>query len=141
MIPILHPASSASTFPSPKPCNAPTPYTDDAGQLWLSPSPPLPPSASLADRLAAWRASPVANQSAWLEFNAQTCAISPDDHRTRERETWAKMDAERVARLREGLIASLERAEERGNLSLPASQKGTRGLVFTAGNAVSPRST
>lgn len=72
-------------FPPPQPCNAPTSYQDGDGQLWLSPSPALPLTATLAERIATWRASPIANQSTWLDFNAQTCTISPSDHRERER--------------------------------------------------------
>lgn len=73
-------------FPPRPPCNAPSSFVDDSGQVWLSPSPALPLSATLADRIADWRAAPVANQSVWEEFNAQTCTISPSDHRIRERE-------------------------------------------------------
>ena len=122
-------------LPPPEPCNAQTSYQDDAGQVWLSPSPALPITATLKSRIAEWRASPVANQTVWLDFNSQTCNTSPADHRARERETWAAIDPTRVVELREQLIASLERALARGNLTVPKTQRGTRGIVFTAGNA------
>lgn len=50
-------------------------------------------------------------------------------------QTWATIDAARVVTLREQLIASLDRAATNGNLTLPSQLKGTRGLVYTAGNA------
>lgn len=178
-------------FPAPSPCNVLTTFADSEGTEWESPSPPLAQSASLQDRLHAWRNSPVANQSVWLDFNSQTCTISGPEHRTSEREVslgpppqllialhpalgsqggrvapvhsrlrlttfsllclpsirtfdasphdsaqvWKGIDSERILELREQLISSLELADAAGNLTIPDSQKGTRGIVYTAGNA------
>ncbi|GAA5902632.1 hypothetical protein JCM8208_007024 [Rhodotorula glutinis] len=137
-----------SPFRPRRPCNALTTSIvalspDSPPQRFLSPSPPLPPSAPLSTRLDAWNLSPLAPPELWTRFGRQTCgnpSVRRNANRLHVRDseaTWAKMDVERVRGIRQELSGVLVRAEEEGRLSESASEetRGTRGIVWTAGNA------
>lgn len=134
-----------------RPCNALTESfvtlsPDSPTQRFLSPSPPLPPDAPLSARLDDWLSAPLATQELWTQFNKQTCA-NPSVRRTanslhvRESSaTWAGMDVERVRGIREEFAGVLRAAQDEGRLpewtEERKSTRGTRGIVWTAGNAV-----
>ncbi|GAA5960708.1 hypothetical protein JCM3765_007298 [Sporobolomyces pararoseus] len=135
-------------FTSRRPCNQltlslslpPASATpSDKIEQWLSPSPPLHPSASLDDRIEAFLDSPLSTHSVHLEFNAQTCS-SPSIiyntnqlHKRNNLEFWEGLKFERIREIREEIVTVLRNAEKEGRLTVEESVK--RGLVWTAGNA------
>ncbi|GAA5872602.1 hypothetical protein JCM8547_003707 [Rhodosporidiobolus lusitaniae] len=146
-------SSSSFSFSTRLPCNAlttsirhlasPHPFDNRTSQTWLSPSPPLPPTSSLSSRLEAWLSSPLAPPSDWTAFNLQTCG-NPSVRRNRNKvqfegskETWEGMDEERVGEIRRELVEMLRAREREGAMDewRKKGKKGTRGLVWTAGNA------
>lgn len=118
------------------------PSPNGHAQHWEIPSPPLPISASLSKRLAAWRASPLASRNNWTQVNAQQCGNEVvrrnlnHVHVRSSRETWEVFDdLRKVEELREELIGVLEKAGREGRLEV-GKERFSRGLVFTAGNVV-----
>ncbi|BGP14209.1 hypothetical protein JCM10213v2_002152 [Rhodosporidiobolus nylandii] len=119
------------------------PFRHPPTHYWLSPSPPLPLHASLETRLKEFLSSPLAAPDVWARFNRQTCG-NPSVRRNRNRvhveagrETWEGMGVERVRAIREELAGVLREAEASGRLEeyKKKGRKGTRGIVWTAGNA------
>ncbi|GAA5893045.1 hypothetical protein JCM6882_006924 [Rhodosporidiobolus microsporus] len=129
------------------PCNALTTTTETLPsgdtQTWLSPSPPLPFSAPLSARLSSWLSSPIADPTTWQRFDRQTCgnpSVRRNANKVHVRENekvWSETGEEKVRELRRELAGVLERAEEEGRLGEweEEGKKGTRGIVWTAGNA------
>ncbi|BGO98054.1 hypothetical protein NBRC10513v2_002054 [Rhodotorula toruloides] len=112
-------------------------------QRWVSPSPPLPPSTPLEARLSDWSSAPTAPYSDWLRFNKQTCG-NPSTRRNRNnlhardnQAAWEDLGGAEVQRLRSEFRAVLVDAETAGRFEdwRKSDRKGTRGLVWTAGNA------
>ncbi|GAA6052517.1 hypothetical protein JCM3770_003805 [Rhodotorula araucariae] len=144
--------NTSTIFTPRRPCNAVTlslvrsfsnPSPDAPLETWLSPSPPLPPSAPLSARLDAWLAAPLAPPDVWARFSAQTCN-NPSVRRNanalhvRESEpTWARMGIDEIKSARSELVGVLRTAEAAGRLEEwnREGKRGTRGLVWTAGNA------
>ncbi|GAA5840711.1 hypothetical protein JCM11251_004188 [Rhodosporidiobolus azoricus] len=135
------------TFSPRLPCNAltSTAQTLLSGrtQTWLSPSPPSPLTATLDERLSTWLSSPIANHTTWTRFNRQTCG-NPSVRRNQNKlhfrknyQAWPETSAEKVEALREELTAVLRKAQEEGKFEewQKEGKKGTRGIVWTAGNA------
>lgn len=118
-------------------------------QDWISPSPALARSASLNDRLKAWLAAPVGTAETWAAFNSLTCG-NPSVRREQNqlhfrnnREFWNGIDADRVRAIRQELAGVLRAAERDGRFDEVAgtdSGPPKRGIVWTAGNAVSGHS-
>ncbi|GAA5834635.1 hypothetical protein JCM9279_007068 [Rhodotorula babjevae] len=145
---VYNSTSRHSPFRPRRPCNILTTSLvalspDSPPQRFLSPSPPLAPSAPLSARLDDWLSSPLVPPELWTQYSKQTCG-NPSVRRSANRlhvrdsaATWAQMDVERVRGIREELAGVLRQAEEEGRLSEWASEgkKGTRGIVWTAGNA------
>lgn len=111
---------------------------------WESPSIPLPLSASLSSRIAAWRlASPSAPREVWTAFNAKACD-NPSVRRSKNNihthdkgeKSWSGLSEDAVREVRENMIGALEDAEREGRLGVRDVERGRRGIVFTAGNAV-----
>jgi hypothetical protein len=116
-------------------------------QDWISPSPALPRSADLNDRLEAWLASPVGTSKTWTAFNSLTCG-NPSVRREQNQlhfrnnlEFWNAIDEDRVGELRRELVGVLRVAQRDGRLAqvVPDSDAPKQGIVWTAGNAVSGR--
>ncbi|BGP30434.1 hypothetical protein JCM10296v2_002189 [Rhodotorula toruloides] len=112
-------------------------------QRWASPSPPLPPSAPLEARLSDWSSAPTAPYPDWLRFNKQTCG-NPSARRNRNhlhvrenQAAWEDLGGREVQRIRNEFRAILVGAEKAGRFEdwKTPGRKGTRGLVWTAGNA------
>lgn len=139
--PLLH-------FNDPKPCNRLS-TTRVNGTVWMSPSPALPTYATLNDRLTAWLQSPLSSHANWTAFNNQTCGSSHvaraanQLHDRQNQATWQAMDAVEVAKLRYELVGMLRNASVDGKIpkrpTADPSERSSQGIVFTAGNAVSPR--
>jgi len=148
---VYNSTSSNSPFRSRRPCNAVALShvalsPDSPAQRFLSPSLPLAPSAPLSTRLDDWMSSPLAPPELWSQFSKQSCG-NPSVRRSANRlhvrdsaATWAQVDVERARRIREELVDVLRRAEEEGRLYEWANdgKRGSRGIVWTAGNAVRP---
>lgn len=116
---------------------------DAAGHAWQSPSAPLPLSATLASRIAAWRlASPLAPRDDWVAFNNRTCAnasVRRAANKLHTRETgepsWRELTPGKIAEVREAMIGVVLDAERDGRLAVRDEERGRRGIVMTAGNA------
>ncbi|KAK4691722.1 hypothetical protein P7C70_g9285, partial [Phenoliferia sp. Uapishka_3] len=141
-------SSSSTTFSADNNCallshSPPTPFQfSPTKPHFESPSLPLPLSAPLADRIKAWRStSPSAPRSKWVEFNNKTCnnpsvrRSANKLHEEQGEKMWSLQSEEEIKEVRERLISVLEEASASGQLSLKDSEKGKRGIVFTAGNA------
>ncbi|KPV76673.1 glycosyltransferase family 71 protein, partial [Rhodotorula graminis WP1] len=148
LVVVYNSTSRHSPYRPRRPCNALTASLvalspNSSAQRFLSPSPPLPPNTPLSTRLDDWLSSPLAPPELWTQFGRQTCgnpSVRRNANRLHVRDseaTWAQMDVERVRGIREELSGVLRRAEEEGRLSRWASEdsSGTRGIVWTAGNA------
>ena len=118
-----------------------------SSQDWISPSLALPRSATLHDRLEAWLAAPVGSAETWTAFNSLTCG-NPSVRREQNQlhfrnnlEFWNGIDENRVRAIRQELVGVLRAAERDGRLAgvIPDSDPPKRGIVWTAGNAVSGR--
>lgn len=115
-------------------------------QDWISPSPALPRSATLNDRLEAWLAAPVGTSTTWTAFNSLTCG-NPSVRREQNQlhfrnnlEFWNGIDDDRVRAIRQELVGVLRTEERNGRFDEAASSgPPKRGIVWTAGNAVSGR--
>ena len=113
------------------------------GRRWEAPSVALPLEATLETRMMAWRESPIANGSDWRVFNDEAC-VNESAYRNenvvlkeKAEEVWTFLDSkDRVQEVREELIGVLEKAEREGRLEVREEEKGRRGIVLTAGNAV-----
>ncbi|KWU45631.1 hypothetical protein RHOSPDRAFT_32939 [Rhodotorula sp. JG-1b] len=111
-------------------------------QDWISPSPALPRSATLDDRLEAWLAAPVGTSKTWNAFNSLTCG-NPSVRREQNQlhfrnnlEFWNGIDEDRVRELRQELVGVLRTEERNGRFDAVASSGPLkRGIVWTAGNA------
>lgn len=109
---------------------------------WFSPSPPLPRTASLSARLEDWLAAPVGSYDLRREFNLLSCG-NPSVRRQRNQlqvrengDLWRSLAPEQIREIRRELVQVLRVAERSGRFAEPEDRKGTRGLVWTAGNAV-----
>lgn len=111
---------------------------------WPSPSPPLPRDADLSARLDAWLTAPVGTYDTWREFNLLSCG-NPSVRRERNQlhvrqnaDFWRAVSGDDVVEKRQELADVLRKAEREGRLDewQDPERKGTRGLVWTAGNAV-----
>lgn len=119
-------------------------------QDWISPSPALPRTATLNDRLEAWLAAPIGNPETWTAFNSLTCG-NPSVRREQNQlhfrnnhEFWNGIDEDRVRAIRQELAGVLRAAEQDGRFDRAAGidySPPKRGIVWTAGNAVSGRET
>ncbi|GAA5998650.1 uncharacterized protein JCM10292_007130 [Rhodotorula paludigena] len=137
--------AAALGFEPRKPCNALTTSLapSSSSSPFLSPSPPLPPSAPLADRLSAWISAPLAPASAWSAFSAQTCGnpsvrrAANQLHFRENRARWDELGEGEVRRIRREMVERLRADERAGRLEewQDEGKKGTRGIVWTAGNA------
>lgn len=136
--------SPPTLFEQPKPCNRLT-TSRIHGQTWMSPSPALPLSASLSERLQLWLESPIAPQSNWTHFNRQTCGsehVTRATNKLHERgnvAVWRRQNEAQVVATRRELISMLKTAVQEGRipprLNDETAKHLTRGVVFTAGNA------
>ncbi|GAA5881197.1 hypothetical protein JCM1840_001282 [Sporobolomyces johnsonii] len=146
--------SSSFAFSPRQPCNSPAvtlslpPLSLNLSshtppQQWDSPGFAFPLSAPLSARLEHWLAAPLAPYNTWVTFNRQTCA-NPSVrrnanklHARENRGTWESMDEVRVREIREELVGVLRQAEQDRRLEewQEKGKKGTRGIVWTAGNA------
>ncbi|GAA5982409.1 hypothetical protein JCM11641_006974 [Rhodosporidiobolus odoratus] len=143
--------TSSFNFTPRKPCNQLTATVQrlsksifrPKSQTWLSPSPPLPLSASLSQRLDDFLSSPLAPPEVWTRFNRQTCG-NPSVRRNANKlhsganqKAWQGMDKHKVSEIRQELVGVLKKAEGDGMLEewRKEGKKGTRGIVWTAGNA------
>lgn len=118
---------------------------DGEGRRWEAPSVAFTLKATLEMRLAAWKQSPIANGSDWRVFNDETCgneSVRRNENvvlREKAEEVWRLLETgERIREVRDELVGVLERAEKEGKLVVREEEKGRRGIVFTAGNAVRP---
>lgn len=112
---------------------------------WISPSPALPRSASLNERLDAWLDAPIGSRATQLAFNSLTCA-NPSVRREQNQlhfrnnlNFWNAIDEERIRTLRQEAVAVLRNAQREGRVSdaaRHASDPDKQGIVWTAGNAV-----
>lgn len=57
-------------------------------------------------------------------------------HQRENLDKWDLVDEEQVGKVREELIDVVLQAERNGQLQVEESQKGRKGIIFTAGNAV-----
>ncbi|GAA5923059.1 hypothetical protein JCM1841_000298 [Sporobolomyces salmonicolor] len=146
--------SSSFSFSPRQPCNSPAvtlslpPSSLNLSspippQQWDSPSLAFPLGAPLSARLEHWLAAPLAPYQTWVTFNRQTCG-NPSVrrnanklHASENRGTWEGMDEVSVREIRAQLAGVLRQAEKDGRLEEWQEQgkKGTRGIVWTAGNA------
>ncbi|GAA5949842.1 hypothetical protein JCM21900_004220 [Sporobolomyces salmonicolor] len=146
--------SSSFSFSPRQPCNSPAvtlslpPSSLNLSspippQQWDSPSLAFPLGAPLSARLEHWLAAPLAPYKTWVTFNRQTCG-NPSVrrnanklHASENRGTWEGMDEVSVREIRAQLAGVLRQAETEGRLEewQEEGKKGTRGIVWTAGNA------
>ncbi|KAK9894544.1 glycosyltransferase family 71 protein [Cystobasidium minutum MCA 4210] len=115
---------------------------NDSGRQeeWVSPTPPLPLTATLRERLEALWNAPLGEPANWVKWNSQTCSRervkqAQNDWITQDAALiWHSLNSTDVKRYRKGMIDYLVECEKQGLMD-PANVGEGRGLVFTAGNA------
>lgn len=156
--PPLHSSDDPSfTFHPRSPCNALTlslSLSNSSSQIesWLSPTPPLPPNSTLSNRIASFLSAPLGSVETHKKWNRQVCSnenpsIKYNTNQLHSRENgdwWDTLSEEELRGKRAELVSVLERArkEDRvdefgGEIRKDEDDAGGRGMVWTAGNAVS----
>ena len=154
--PLLHFSDPLFTFSPRSPCNSLTLSLSlsNSSQLqsWLSPTPPLPPNSTLSNRISSFLSAPLGSVQTHKKWNEQTCSNENPSikyntnqlHSRENRDWWDTLSDEEVRGKRQELVSVLERARKEGRIDefggeirRSWDEGGGRGLVWTAGNAVS----